>query len=264
MRLFLFLVLGILYNNNLEDQMSSDHLLLYCSFEDWTDVDKWEKEICKPGALTQTTLVARKGKASIRFELEKSDSSKFRDAVRAELRLPGEKDRERWYGFSNYLPVNFEADPLAEIIAQWHEIPDWELGEKWRSPPISLGVENDRFYVKILWAMSAVNTNKSIDGEKKVVLRNVEKGKWNDWIFHIRFSYQSDGIIEIWENGQQLFCYNGPNSFNDRHLPYFKIGIYKWGWNGWAAYSPEDKRVIYYDEVKIGDRFANVATFSVK
>jgi hypothetical protein len=151
---------------------------------------------------------------------------------------------------------------LAEIIAQWHEVPDWDLGEKWRSPPISLGIENNRFYVKILWAAAAVNTNKTIDGEKKAILGNVEKEKWNDWVFHIRFSYREDGILEIWKNKEKVFEYYGPNSYNDENFPYFKIGIYKWGWNGWSGYSPEDERVLFYDEVKIGDRYANVATVS--
>ena len=86
----------------------------------------------------------------------------------------------------------------------------------------------------------------------------VDKNKWNDWVFHIRFSYKSDGILEIWKNKVKVFSMSGPNSFNDQHYPYFKIGIYKWGWNGWASYSPEDKRVLYVDEVRIGNRNSNL------
>jgi hypothetical protein len=242
--------------------MDDDSLLLHCTFEAPADFDKWTKETCRPGSLYISKLVARKGKAAARFEFTKADVLEFKGQVRSELRLGSEQENERWYGFSNYLPRDFVADPLAEKIAQWHEIPDRELGENWRSPPISLGIENDRFYVQILWAAAAVNTNDTKDGNKKVDLGPVEKAKWNDWVFHIRFSYKEDGLLEIWKNKEKVFNYAGPNCYNDLRLPYFKIGIYKWGWKGWAEYSPEDKRVLYYDEVRIGNYKADLQTVS--
>ena len=261
--LFFFLSLSFLLTSK-QKGMGVNPILLECSFEDSTDFKKWTKETCRPGSLGISTEVARKGKSSARFEFTKADVNNFNGYVRAELRLGSETDNERWYGFSNYLPRNFVADPLAEKIAQWHEIPDWELGESWRSPPISLGIENDRFYIQLLWAAATVNTNNTKDGEKKADLGPIDKNKWNDWVFHIKFSWRSDGIVEIWKNKQKIFSYHGPNSFNDKHLPYFKIGIYKWGWKGWATYSPEEKRVLFYDEVRIGNRYANFDLVSPK
>lgn len=244
--------------------MDVDQLLLESSFEDASDFGKWTKETCRPDALVISNKVARKGKSSARFEFSKADVTNFNGYVRAELRLGSETDNERWYGFSNYLPEDFVTDPLAEKIAQWHEIPDWDLGESWRSPPVSLGIENDRYYVQILWSTAPVNTNNTKDGEKKEDLGPVDKNKWNDWVFHIKFSWRSDGIVEIWKNKKKIFNYYGPNSFNDKHLPYFKIGIYKWGWKGWASYSPEEKRVLFYDEVRIGNRHASLDMVSPK
>lgn len=235
------------------------NLLLTSTFEDASAFDKWMKEICRPSALQISREVpARKGNASARFEFAKSDVLNYNGYVRAEIRQGSETDGERWYGFSNYLPGDFVTDQLAEKIAQWHEVPDWDLGENWRSPPISFGIENGRYYVQVLWAAAAVNTNVSKDGEKKVDLGPVDKMKWNDWVFHIKFSYKSDGVLEIWKNKVKVFSLYGPNSFNDKYYPYFKIGIYKWGWNGWANYSPESKRVLYYDEVRIGNRNSNL------
>jgi len=229
-------------------------LLLECTFENAGDLGKWEKEICRPDAITITQQVAREGKAAARFEFTKTDVLRYNGFVRAEIRQHSEQENERWYGFSNYLPVDFIADGLAEIIAQWHEVPDWDLGETWRSPPVSLSIKNDRYYVQVLWAAARVNTNRSKDGEKIIDLGPVDRERWNDWVFHIRFSWKADGLIEIWKNKQRILTLQGPNSFNDEHYPYFKIGIYKWGWNGWASYSPAEKRVLYYDEVRIGNR----------
>lgn len=237
-------------------------LLLECTFEDATDLDKWTKEICRPDALTITQEVARKGKNAARFEFAKTDVLEYEGYVRAEIRQNSETENERWYGFSNYLPADFVADPLAEKIAQWHEVPDWDMGESWRSPPISLGIKDDRYYLQILWAAALVNSNKTKDGEKTIDLGPIDKGQWNDWVFHIKFSWKADGIVEIWKNKQPVLTLRGPNSFNDQHYPYFKIGIYKWGWKGWAHYSPEDKRVLFYDEVRIGNKFSSLQEVS--
>ncbi|MDF2188474.1 heparin lyase I family protein [Paraflavitalea sp. CAU 1676] len=235
------------------------NVALYSSFEDASDFNKWIKEICRSSALQISSEVpARKGKYAARFEFTKDDVINYNKYVRAEIRQSSDAEQEKWFGFSNYLPGDFVTDPLAEKIAQWHEVPDWDLGENWRSPPISFGIENGRYYVQILWAAAAVNTNDSKDGEKKVDLGPVDKMKWNDWVFHIKFSYKSDGILEIFKNKVKVYSQYGPNSFNDKFYPYFKIGIYKWGWNGWASYSPENKRVLYYDEVRIGNKNSNL------
>ena len=56
-----------------------------------------------------------------------------------------------------------------------------------------------------------------------------EKGCWTDWVVHVKWSYQSDGILQIWKNGEKVVDQNGPNAFNDAHGPFFKMGLYK-GW----------------------------------
>ena len=238
---------------------NGQNLVLYSSFESATDFSKWSEEICRPTALgISSDVPARKGKSSARFEFAKSDVTNYNGYVRAEIHQDSPPDAENWYGFSSYLPTDFVKDPMAEKIAQWHEIPDWDKGENWRSPPISLGIANDHYNLQILWAAAAVNTNDTKDGEKDIDLGPVDKGKWNDFVFHIKFSYKSDGILEIFKNKVKIFSLYGPNSFNDENFPYFKVGIYKWTWNGWANYSPESKRVLYVDEVRIGNSKSNL------
>jgi hypothetical protein len=240
------------------------NLILESTFEDNSSFNKWIKEICRPDALMISTQTARKGSGSAKFDFKKSDVTNYNGYVRAEIRQGSQTEAEQWFGFSNFLPSDFVTDQLAEKIAQWHEVPDWDLGENWRSPPIALGIENGRYYLNYMWAAAAVNTNNSKDGEKKVDLGAVDKNTWNDWVFHIKFSYKSDGVLEIWKNKQKVFTLNGPNSFNDKNFPYFKIGIYKWGWNGWASYSPESQRTLYYDEVRIGNKNSNLNEVSPK
>jgi len=196
-----------------QKQKLQGNLLLESTFEDKSCFDKWTKEICRDEAVTISTQVARKGKSSARFEFTKADVLNHKGYVRAELRLENEVESERWYGFSNFLPADFESDPLPEIIAQWHEVPDWDLGEEWRSPPVSLAIKEDHYYIKILWAAAQVNTNKTKDGEKEFDLGPVDKNKWNDWVFHIKFSYKADGILEVWKNKKKVLEHSGPNFF---------------------------------------------------
>jgi hypothetical protein len=235
----------------------SGNLILESTFEDESGFKKWNKEVCRWDAIKKSSDVARKGQSSARFEFRKTDVTNYGGYVRAELRQESTKENESWYGFSNFLPNDFVKDPIAENIAQWHEMPDWSRGESWRSPPIAFSIRDDRYYVNVMWASAVVNTNANKDGEKKFDLGPVDRNKWNDWVFHIKFSYKSDGILEIWKNNVKVVSYYGPNSFNDMILPYFKIGIHKWGWNGWASYSPGNTRVLYYDEVRIGNKNSN-------
>jgi hypothetical protein len=230
-----------------------DSLLTSSDFEAESEFKNWSEESCRSNGITISTEEARTGNSSARFELTKNDFSLLK-YTRAELHKNSPSQADNWYGFSNYLPSDFVKDPIPENLAQWHEVPDWSKGEIWRSPPISFRIKDDHYYLIVLWSAKQVNNYGSKDGEKDFDLGPVDKGQWNDWVFHINFSYGSDGVIEVWKNKQQLVSYNGPNSYNDEHYPYFKVGIYKWGWNGWANYSPEDKRVLFFDNVKIGNQ----------
>lgn len=234
-------------------------LILYSHFNDDESLgDPWVEETCRADAIVISSAFSRAGGNSAKFNFKKTDPINYNGYVRAELHLGAMEEKHMWFGWSTYLPTDFVTDPMAEIIAQWHEIPDFHLGENWRSPPIGFGIENGRHYLKVMWAAAAVNTNNSKDGERRVDLGLVTKGAWVDWAFHINLSYGPYGIIEIFKNKTKIYTLHGPNSFNDVHNPYFKIGIYKWAWNGWAEYSPESERTLYHDEVRIGNSSSNL------
>jgi hypothetical protein len=80
----------------------------------------------------------------------------------------------------------------------------------------------------------------------------VERGKWNEFIFHFIHSPYSDGLIEIWHNGKKQNSIKGPNTRSGLNLPRFKVGIYKWKWNRGKT-SDTSKRVIFFDNITIGD-----------
>lgn len=239
-------------------------LFVQDAFELDSYLGNWaNREACCSYSIVRSNSVARDGKYSVRFELNKDDIP-VHGGKRAELITWREPtpDAERWYRFSIFLPEEFGIDSVEEIVAQWHEVPDFDLGETWRSPPIALQINKDKWVASVMWASDAVNTNKTLSGKKSEQLGVIEKGKWVDWIFHIRFSHKDDGVLQIWKDGNQVLDYTGPNYYNDRVGPYFKIGIYKWRWQDVHNKSVVTQRILYFDRVKISDQSTTLQRMS--
>jgi len=174
--------------------------------------------------------------------------------------------KEYWYGFSVFLPQDHVPDNIWELVAQWHGRPDFDLGEDWRNPCMALRPQSDgNWHVSLIWDSKA-NTFESgervYDGSRNWTVGPYARGEWTDWVFHVKWSYEDDGLLEIWQNDILIITRNGPNCFNDAKGPYFKMGIYK-GWKD--RYDPVGivaERTLYHDEVRIGDAnttYADVA-----
>lgn len=243
-----------------------NHLLKVNDFEKVRMTDGWIVENCCPYSLQQSDSTARAGQFSARFELRKTDPLVF-NGVRSEIHLGADPtlNVERWYGFSIFLPPTYRPDTEPEILAQWHETPDFDRGETWRSPPVALFSENGKWRLHILWATDTVNTNQTRSGEKYIELDTCKTGVWTDWVFHIKFSWQNDGLIDVYKNGSLFRSIEGPNAYNDKHGTYFKLGIYKWVWmpkNIPKSHSVVNQRVVYYDEVRVGNEKATYSDVS--
>lgn len=230
-------------------EISPSNLLVRNVFEDdnVTDLNDWVAETCNSNTIVYSTTYARSGSKTLKFTLNKTDSP----CVHAELHRGCEADNERWYGFSTYMK-DWSYDPLGKVVFQLHDYPDFDKGENWRSPPIGLYVQYDTLYLKVLYSAAEVNTNATAT-EVDYNLGHVTANQWDDWVFHIKFAYNSTGILEVWKNGTQKVARYGANSYNDEFFPYQKFGIYEWGWNGYSQYSSENTLVLYVDDFRVGN-----------
>lgn len=228
------------------------------SFEGKFEKKSTNFEACCENSIVTTRKVSKTGINSLRFELNDTDSD-VAGGKRSEIIFHQEKypNIDRWYKFNTYFSSDYGIDSIPEIIAQWHEIPDWDIGESWRSPPISLQTRNGFWYVVVLWASEKVNSNKSISGQKIFKIGKVKTANWDEWVFHIKFSYSKSGRIQLWRKDKLVLDYNGPNYYNDEVGPYFKMGIYKWEWNSYDIKRTTHKRVLYVDDVIIGNENVN-------
>lgn len=255
----LCLIIGIIFSA-FTVRAQRNHLITESDFENKLLGAGWDTETCCSYSLQHSDSVARAGSYSARIELRRTDPL-VANGVRSEIRFTKEPmlKVERWYAFSVFLPSNHIPDPEPEIIAQWHDIPDFDRGETWRSPPIALFSENGKWRLHILWATDTVNTNQTRSGEKFVELGAYETANWTDWVFHIRFSWENEGFIDVYKDGVLINSIKGPNAYNDKHGTYFKMGVYKWMWmpKNDRGQSVVKQRVVFYDEVRIGDEKAS-------
>lgn len=229
----------------------------------------WKQEFpTKPADHSVPQIVTspvRSGNYAIQFNLKYTD--RWGDSCRCELALDSQPQfSENWYRFSIYIPNGYEKD-LAygeEIVAQWHNIPD--SGESWMQPPLMLELGSsseykDQWVLRRFWDPNP-NAELNTDRMEDIPLGSYldDRGKWVDWIFHIKWGWTTDQnpILEVYKNSGSGFTKvvdrNGkPNTTNDKTGPYFKIGIYKPKWITATSSPTISTRQIYHDEVYIMD-----------
>ncbi|MCF2501477.1 polysaccharide lyase [Dyadobacter chenhuakuii] len=230
-------------------QQPADNILASYNFNE--TIGEWaERNTCCDWSATLTDSVKRNGLRSARIELRKGDLSQ--GAPWSEFGLSPNKNREEWYAFSVYFPRSFVKDTIEESIVQWQALPDFSKGEKWRSPPLLLGVLNDSIVLEVRSDSKEVNHQGDYTFNR-LNLGRLDKEQWLDWVFHIRWSYDNTGVIEVWKNGKLVLQrINEPNAYNDAMYPYFKIGLYKWGWER-KSKTVTNSRIMFIDEVKVGN-----------
>ena len=83
--------------------------------------------------------------------------------------------------------------------------------------------------------------------DKKKVLYSTQlevRGKWLDFVFHLRFSRAEDGFVRVWLNKRQIVDFKGVTAHFERHSEpfrfYFVMGLHR---------NKMDKTITaYYDE----------------
>jgi len=200
-----------------------------------------------------------KGDKAGRFKLKASDPM-VSSGTRAEVTVIKVGVEEvMWYSFAVLFPADgYDRDSGKETISQWHQMADVHLGEKPQSPATFLGVRSDRFILDTGYNAKKVSNGVDPDKRKSFDLGPVTKDIWHGFVFHFIHSYKSDGLIEIWHNGKRILRHTGGNMYNSEDMPKWKLGIYKWKWNGEGT-SDTHKRILYYDNIKAGGSNATLA-----
>lgn len=192
-------------------------------------------------SITRSSAFSRSGGFSARYELNKTDGdvggSKRSETNRSTADEPVIKC-ERWYGISYFLPNEFVSDKAPEVLMQWHT--------NGLNPPLALWTIAGKWQIVQF-------------GNRATSLGAYEKNKWTDFVYHVKWSSGSDGLVELWKNGVKVYTKAGPTLNATDNKIYMKAGIYKWPWKTGSYGSTTSKRVIYIDDVRIGNNLATYA-----
>jgi len=217
----------------------------------WKKVPKAIKTCCNH-SLKIVNSPTRAGNRAVQFTLNQLDGVR-----RAELRsvnaVPA--NSEAWYGFSVYLPKSWVIDRGAnDIIAQYGAPPDRKLGETHSrgGPPLALVVSGKNFHIVRRWDTNPTTTPKSVDNEERIDIGAYKTGVWTDFVIHIKWSYKHDGFIQVYKNGKLVVDKKVSTNRNDQGGIFFNTGIYKPKFETQPEESDVDKRVLYFDEIRIG------------
>lgn len=198
---------------------------------------------------------ARAGANSYKFILGgKTESS------RVELVLRGLKAQTQirnflfnqvyWMGWSVFIPNDIvfpdRSKGIWGLLGQYHGVDDdCDTGKYGPLVACYLDDKTGGFEV-VIKAIS----EQCADGRKMRYASygtpKLKKGAWNDIVVNFRFNYVDIGnpFFKMWLNGQLVVDDKGPNCYNDKISPYFKMGIYT---------NTTEPTTVYYDEIRVGD-----------
>lgn len=184
-----------------------------------------------------------RGLKSARFEI-REDQPLVATGKRSEVTIVkgslGHITKNTWYSFAVYFPsVGYEYDDEREVINQWFQD---------GSPATSLRTHRDRILLE------SGNTE---DNREQYDIGAITKNRWHTFVMHFIHSYGSDGLIELWYDGVKKFTLRGGNMYDDI-LPKWKIGLYKSAFK--YGTSDVNRRIIYFDNIKVGNENATYET----
>ena len=196
------------------------------------------------------------GAQAVRFVLNRSDPD-VKGSRRAELRLrAAEWGHEYEYSMRIFVPKDWVLDPVPVTVVQWHNVPDlWRL--EWALPSVlRLDIRDDQWVAEFDSGTGPAWFDRERHIHSLILCRMaLDRGRWTNWRFHMKWSYGDDGIIEIWKDGRLLAHHVGPSAYRDSLAPYLKIGLYAFTWK----VSPDlptatDRREIWFSDVNVVER----------
>jgi hypothetical protein len=199
------------------------------------NLETWRRngdvQLCCPHSAVFVNSERKPGSLALRFRLQ-TDDTDVKGSRRAELRLKAAPfGQDRWYFASLRVPPDWVGSPEPTTVLQWHAVDDKILGEISRSPPLRLLIQDREWAIVSRWDARPITglplLRDPVLGEEKVLWKGpLDIGLTTDWLFRVRWSHVSDGIVAVWKNGTQIVCREGANTYNDLIGPYLKVGIY--------------------------------------
>jgi hypothetical protein len=140
---------------------------------------------------------------------------------------------EYFYRWSTMFDASFPSHPSWNLFTQWHQ-----SALCCGSPPVSFYVRGERIYLGIM--------------DQPVWSVPLNRGVWNDFIFHVRWSDNPGvGFIELYYNGELVVPRRSAATNMPGQLNYLKQGLYRD-----EAIAPDG--IVYHDAMVQATSLADV------
>jgi hypothetical protein len=219
----------------------------------------------------QNGVNPRAGKYMMRTYLNRETSStNFRTEVT--VNSPGSLDKGKayWISVSVFLPkdwnLNYGSKDSDGIVWQFHDRSYKDPNWRQILPLTAMHTQEGWLIRNHYYPTLAINKSKGLGNLvkfSKVVPYKL--GQWNDFVMNVKFSgaqseNDTNGFIKLWINGEQILNLSGQNFFGEQtYGPYFKFGLYNSAWKYTDRWTGPSSRLLYHDEIKIGDANSSYA-----
>ena len=201
------------------------------------DLSQWTTaQQVAPDRLQVVDSPARQGKHALRVEVRQGDDPLNASGDRAELVwAPVEKEgNDRYYAWSTMWAADFPSVATWQAFTQWHQTGDTG------TPPLEMYVNGESMYLAIGPAETVVWTHP------------LERGKWHDFILHVKWSADpAVGSVELWYDGQQVLRQTSGATMLAGMDNIMKQGLYR---NDTIAQTG----VLYHDGMTVATTLADV------
>lgn len=156
------------------------------------------------------------------------------------------------YGWSIYIPKDFDGKSSFSIVTQWH---DWGTGREYAQDggaPTHLYIAGDNWRFKLRYQDG--ETGKTAKQEFALGSIEADRGKWTDFAMEVNWQSPKSGggYLRLYKNGEKIIDHSGPTWYEEKSSgPFFKMGMYK-GAGSWKG--EESQSVLYFDEFRMGDK----------
>ncbi len=152
------------------------------------------------------------------------------------------------YGWSLYIPKEFDAQTHFSIVTQWHSWGSGRESPKDGGPPTCITISKGKVQFKLLAQGDDGWTSKAT----YFPMGSVEdmRGHWNDYVMEVNWQGPGKGgWLKLYKDDKLVIDFQGTTWYEGKESgPYFKLGTYKGGtqWRG-----TEEGAILYVDAARM-------------
>jgi Polysaccharide lyase len=220
------------------------------TWDDGNGLSRWTVETCPPIS-DHFAIVTDPTKPGNKVLRVYNDLSPCRGGLRTagtprarhELRRPNPRiipyGQDFWARLRIYVPPNWPtgALPVPFMTIQQVILADGAT----HGTDYKLRIERNNH-----WGFEGLSTQGMHGGRKD--LGPIVPGRWVEWVIHLKRSYESDGVLQVWKDSQLVWDKRGRTTWTERrehNTAWWKFGMYA------SAGTVDRAYVLFFDDIQL-------------